>query len=138
VFTAGASLYGIADLEALAHDTHKFESRYTDSLVGPYPEARDLYVERSPIHHTDRLGVPLIVLQGSDDEVVPASQAEALVAALDERAIPYAYLLFEGEQHGFRQAANIRRALEAELSFYVQVFGIDRPEPIEPVPIANL
>jgi dipeptidyl aminopeptidase/acylaminoacyl peptidase len=137
-FTAGASLYGIADLEALAADTHKFESRYTDSLVGPYPEARDRYVERSPIHHTDRLTVPIIVLQGSDDEVVPPAQAEALVAALDRREIPYAYLLFDGEQHGFRQADNIQRALEAELSFYAQVFAITGEDLPEPVPIANL
>jgi dipeptidyl aminopeptidase/acylaminoacyl peptidase len=137
-FTAGASLYGIADLEALAADTHKFESRYTDSLVGPYPEARDRYVERSPIHHTDRLTVPIIVLQGSDDEVVPPAQAEALVAALDRREIPYAYLLFDGEQHGFRQADNIQRALEAELSFYAQVFAIVGEDLPEPVPIANL
>lgn len=137
-FTAGASLYGIADLEALAADTHKFESRYTDSLVGPYPEERQRYLDRSPIHHTDQLAVPLIILQGSEDEIVPPSQAESLVAALDRQGVPYAYLLFEGEQHGFRQAGNIRRALDAELSFYVQVFGIDGAEDIEPVPITNL
>ena len=136
-FSAGASLYGVTDLEALALDTHKFESRYTDRLVGPYPEALDLYVERSPIHHTDRLAVPLIVFQGAEDAIVPPAQAEVLVQALAEKGIPHAYLLFEGEQHGFRQAANIRRVLEAELSFYAQVFGFELSDPIDPVPIEN-
>jgi dipeptidyl aminopeptidase/acylaminoacyl peptidase len=136
-FTAGASHFGVADLEALATDTHKFESRYLDRLVGPYPERRDLYVERSPIHHLEGFGRPLIVLQGLDDPVVPPSQSEIIVAALRDRHVPVAYVPFEGEQHGFRQAANIRRALDAELSFYGQILGFELPaaEGIEPVQI---
>jgi dipeptidyl aminopeptidase/acylaminoacyl peptidase len=137
-FTAGCSLFGVADLEALALDTHKFESRYLDRLIGPYPERRDLYVERSPIHHTDRLATPLIILQGLEDEVVPPAQAEMMVAALRAKGVPFAYVPFEGEQHGFRQAPNIRRALEAELYFYSRVFGFELAEPIEAVEIENL
>lgn len=135
VFAAGASHYGIADLEALARDTHKFESRYLDRLVAPYPERRDVYVERSPIHHTDRLAAPMIVLQGSEDQVVPPNQAEMLVAALRAKGVPHAYLLFAGEGHGFRRAENIIRALEAELSFYAQMLGFTPADPIEPVEI---
>jgi dipeptidyl aminopeptidase/acylaminoacyl peptidase len=138
VFAAGASLYGIGDLEALATDTHKFEARYLDSLVGPYPERRDLYVERSPIHNLDELDCPVIVLQGADDALVPPSQAEALVEALDANGQPYAYLLFEGEQHGFRKAETIKRALEAEAYFYSRVFGFELADEVEPVDIANL
>ena len=138
VFAAGASLYGIGDLEALATDTHKFEARYLDSLVGPYPERRDLYVERSPIHNLDELDCPVIVLQGAEDAVVPPSQAEALIEALDANGQPYAYLLFEGEQHGFRKAETIKRALEAEAYFYSRVFGVDLADDVEPVDIANL
>jgi len=137
-FAAGASHYGVGDLEALALDTHKFESRYLDGLVGPYPEARDVYRERSPINHTDRLACPLIVLQGEDDRVVPIAQAEKLVAALEAKRIPYAYLAFAGEGHGFRRSENIARALEAELSFYAQLFGFEPADPIEPVTIAHL
>lgn len=139
-FAAGASHFGVADLEAIAADTHKFESRYLDRLVGPYPEARDVYVERSPIHHVDRFTRPLIVLQGSEDEVVPPSQSEAIVDALRGRGVPVAYLLFDGEQHGFRRAENIRRALDAELSFYAQVLDFELPagEGIEPVVVENL
>jgi dipeptidyl aminopeptidase/acylaminoacyl peptidase len=139
-FAAGASHYGVADLEALATETHKFESRYLDGLVGPYPEARDVYVERSPIHHVDGFDRPLIVLQGLEDEVVPPNQAEMIVDALRAKAVPVAYVTFEGEQHGFRQAPNIRRALDSELSFYAQVFRFEVPatEGIEPVPIENL
>ncbi len=132
-FSAGASHYGIADLAALATDTHKFESRYLDGLVGPWPEARATYEVRSPIHHTDGFAAPLIVLQGSEDEVVPPNQAEMIVAALAAKGIPHAYLLFAGEQHGFRQAANIVRALEAELWFYGRVFGFDPADRIAPV-----
>ncbi len=139
-FAAGADHYGVADLEALARDTHKFESRYLDRLVGPYPAAREIYVERSPIHHVDRFTRPLIVLQGSEDAIVPPAQSETIVDALRERKIPVAYLLFDGEQHGFRRAANIRRALDAELSFYAQVLGFDLPaeEDIAPVVVENL
>jgi dipeptidyl aminopeptidase/acylaminoacyl peptidase len=139
-FAAGADHFGVADLEALARDTHKFESRYLDRLVGPYPAERERYVERSPVTHLDRLDRPLIVLQGSEDAVVPPSQSEAVVAALRARGRPVAYLLFDGEQHGFRRAENIRRALDAELSFYAQVLGFALPEAegIEPVAIENL
>jgi dipeptidyl aminopeptidase/acylaminoacyl peptidase len=123
VFGAGASHYGIADLEALARDTHKFEARYLDRLVGPYPERRDLYVARSPIHAADRLSCPVIFFQGLEDRVVPPSQAEAMVAALARRGIRHAYVPFPGEGHGFRRAENQRTALEGELYFYGQVFG---------------
>ncbi|MFN8423062.1 MAG: S9 family peptidase [Anaerolineae bacterium] len=125
VFAAGASHYGVGDLEALARDTHKFESRYLDRLIGPYPERRDLYVERSPIHHIDALECPTIFFQGLEDKVVPPAQAEAMVAALEAKGIPVAYVPFEGEQHGFRRAENIAAALEAELSFYGRVLGFE-------------
>jgi dipeptidyl aminopeptidase/acylaminoacyl peptidase len=136
VFAAGASHFGVADLGALARDTHKFESRYLDGLVGPWPEAADVYTERSPLSHIDGFDRPLIVLQGDEDAVVPPAQAEAIVAALAAKQVPHAYLLFAGEQHGFRKAENIVRALEAELSFYAQVFGFEPAGAIEPVPIA--
>ncbi len=137
VFGAGASYYGVADAEALARDTHKFESRYLDSLIGPYPEARELYRARSPVHFADRLSCPLLILQGLEDEVVPPSQAEILVSALDKRGLPHAYLTFEGEQHGFRRAENIIRSLEAELLFYGRVFGFEPADPIEDLTIAH-
>ena len=139
-FAAGADHFGVADLEALARDTHKFESRYLDGLIGPYPQARDVYVERSPITHVDRLRRPLIVLQGAEDAVVPPAQSAAIVDALRAKGVPVAYLLFDGEQHGFRVAANVRRALDAELSFYAQVLGFPLPagEDIPPVEIENL
>jgi dipeptidyl aminopeptidase/acylaminoacyl peptidase len=139
-FAAGASHYGVADLEALAVETHKFESRYLDGLIGPYPAARDVYVARSPIHHLDGFDRPLAVFQGLDDQIVPPNQAEMIVDALRSRGVPVAYVAFEGEQHGFRQAANIRRALDGELSFYAQVFGFPLPadEAIDPVPVENL
>jgi len=137
-FSAGADQFGVADLEALATDTHKFESRYLDSLVGPYPERRDLYVARSPIHHLDGFDRPLIVLQGLEDEIVPPNQSEMIVAALRDKGVPVAYLPFEGEQHGFRKAENIKRALDAELYFYGRIFGFTPADEIEPVEIANL
>jgi dipeptidyl aminopeptidase/acylaminoacyl peptidase len=118
VFATGASYYGISDLEALARDTHKFESRYLDGLIGPYPARRDLYEARSPVHFTERLQVPIAIFQGAEDAVVPPSQAEAIVAALEAKSLPCLYLSFDGEQHGFRRAPNIKRALDAELYFY--------------------
>jgi dipeptidyl aminopeptidase/acylaminoacyl peptidase len=123
VFRAGASHYGIGDLEALQRDTHKFESHYNEGLVAPYPEGRDLYRARSPIHFTDRLSCPVIFFQGLEDRVVPPSQAEAMVEALARRGIPHAYVTFPGEQHGFRRAENIATALDGELYFYSRVFG---------------
>jgi dipeptidyl aminopeptidase/acylaminoacyl peptidase len=139
-FAAGASHYGVVDLAVLATETHKFESRYLDGLVGPLPQRRDLYEARSPLHHLDGLDRPLIVLQGLEDEIVPPDQAQMMVEALRARRVPVAYVTFEGEQHGFRQAANIGRALDAELSFYAQVLGFDLPvdEGIEPVTVENL
>jgi dipeptidyl aminopeptidase/acylaminoacyl peptidase len=139
-FAAGADHFGVADLGALAADTHKFESRYLDGLVGPYPEAADVYRERSPITHVDEFSTPLIVLQGEEDAIVPPNQSEMIVNALRAQKLPVAYLLFAGEQHGFRRAENIRRALDAELSFYAQVFGFELPaeEGIEPVEVENL
>lgn len=133
VFSAGASHFGVADLAALATDTHKFESRYLDGLVGPWPDETGVYAERSPAKHTEGFDTPLIVLQGSEDEVVPPNQAEMIVSALAEKGVPHAYLLFEGEQHGFRQAVNIVRAQEAELWFYGRVFGFEPADAIEPV-----
>ncbi len=138
VFKAGASYFGIADLEALAKDTHKFESRYLDNLVGPYPARRDLYVQRSAIHFTDRLACPLIVFQGSEDLVVLPDQSRQMVEALKAKGLPVAYLEFEGEQHGFRKAENIKRSLDAELYFYSRVFGFQLADPVEPVAIENL
>ena len=135
VFTAGASHYGVADLGALAAETHKFESRYLDGLVGPWPEGRAVYDERSPINHVDALDTPLAVFQGAEDAVVPPDQAEMIVAALRAKGVPHAYLLFEGEQHGFRKAENIRAAMDGELSFYAQVWGFDLPEAEGIVPI---
>ena len=137
-FRAGTSLYGVADLEALARDTHKFESRYLDSLVGPLPDEAERYRERSPIHHVHGFDCPLLVLQGLEDEIVPPAQSEMIVAAVREKGLPVAYLAFEGEQHGFRQASTIKRALEAELYFYSKVFDFELAEPIEPVAIDNL
>jgi dipeptidyl aminopeptidase/acylaminoacyl peptidase len=138
LFAAGASYYGVSDLEALTKETHKFESRYLDQMVGPYPERRDLYVERSPIHFPERLGCPVIFFQGLEDRVVPSNQAERLVEALRTKGVPVAYVPFEGEQHGFRRAENLKRALEAELSFYSQIFGFELADPVEPVAIDNL
>ena len=137
-FHAGASYYGVSDLEALAQETHKFESRYLDRLVGPYPEQRHVYQARSPIHHTDRLARPVIFLHGLEDPVVPPNQAEKMVEALRTKGVPVAYLPFEGEQHGFRRAENIKRSLDAELYFYSRVFGFALADPVEPVMIANL
>ncbi len=135
VFKAGASYYGVSNMASLAEETHKFEARYLDSLVGPYPEKKAVYDERSPINAVDQLSCPIIFLQGSEDKIVPPNQAETMVDALKEKGIPVAYLLFEGEQHGFRKAENIKRALDAELSFYSQIFGFEIADDIEPVEI---
>jgi dipeptidyl aminopeptidase/acylaminoacyl peptidase len=137
-FKAGASHYGISDLEALAKDTHKFESRYLDQLIGPYPERRDLYLQRSPIHFTERLSCPMILFQGLEDKVVPPNQAERMAQAVRAKGLAVACLTFAGEQHGFRKAENIKRVLEAELYFYAKVFGFELADAVEPVEIHNL
>ena len=138
VFGAGASYFGVSDLEALTRETHKFESRYLDRLIGPYPARRDLYRERSPIHFTDRISCPMILLQGLEDKVVLPNQAEMMVDALRAKGLPVAYLAFEGEQHGFRRAETIKRTLDAELYFYGRIFGFELADPVEPVEIENL
>jgi dipeptidyl aminopeptidase/acylaminoacyl peptidase len=137
-FKAGASHFGVSDAEALARDTHKFESRYLDGLLGPYPERKDIYFERSPINFTNRLGCPVIFFQGLEDKVVPPNQAEQMVDAIRAKGIPVSYVPFAGEQHGFRQAKNIKRALDGELYFYSRVFRFQLAEPVEPVLIENL
>jgi dipeptidyl aminopeptidase/acylaminoacyl peptidase len=134
-FATGASYYGVADTETLATDTHKFESRYLDSLIGPYPERADLYRERSPIHFVERLRAPVILFQGLEDEVVPPSQAETMVAALKANGVPHAYLAFAGEQHGFRRSETEIRCLEAELYFYGRILGFEPADELEPVAI---
>ena len=138
LFKAGASYYGVSDLEALARETHKFESRYLDRLIAPYPERADVYQERSPIHFIDRLSCPIIFLQGLEDKIVPPNQAEMMVEALRKKGVPVAYVPFEGEQHGFRSADSIKRALDGELYFYARVFGFELADPVEPVSIDNL
>lgn len=137
-FKAGASYYGVSDLTALAEDTHKFESRYLDRLVGPYPAQKSIYQERSPINFVDKLNAPAIFLQGLDDKVVPPNQAEMMVAALKNKGLPVAYIGFAGEQHGFRRSETLKRALDVELYFYAKVFGFELPESIEPIEIFNL
>jgi dipeptidyl aminopeptidase/acylaminoacyl peptidase len=137
-FKAGASHFGVSDAEALARDTHKYESRYLDGLLGPYPERKDIYFERSPINFTERLSCPVIFFQGLEDKVVPPDQAEKMVEAIRAKGIPVAYVAFPGEQHGFRQAQNIKRALEDELYFYSRVFRFELAEPVDPVEIENL
>jgi dipeptidyl aminopeptidase/acylaminoacyl peptidase len=136
-FAAGASHFGVADAGALARDTHKFESRYLDGLIGPWPEARDLYEARSPIFHTDRLRTPLILFQGLEDKIVPPDQAEMMAKALLDKGVPFAHLAYEGEQHGFRQAKNIKRTAEAELAFYGLVLGFTPADDMEPIEVQN-
>ncbi|MEG4985891.1 S9 family peptidase [Microcoleus sp. BR0-C5] len=138
VFKAGASYYGVSDLEALATDTHKFEARYLDGLIGPYPERKDLYVARSPIHSAERLSCPVIFFQGLEDKVVPPNQAEMMVEILKAKGLPVAYVAYEGEQHGFRRAENIKRTLDGEFYFYSRVFKFELAEPVEEVVIFNL
>jgi dipeptidyl aminopeptidase/acylaminoacyl peptidase len=138
VFKAGASYYGVSDLAALAKDTHKFEARYLDGLIGPYPEREDLYTARSPVHFVEQLSCPVIFFQGDEDKIVPPNQAEIMVDALKAKGLPVAYVLYEGEQHGFRKAENIKRSLDGELYFYSKVFGFTLADAIEPVAIENL
>jgi dipeptidyl aminopeptidase/acylaminoacyl peptidase len=136
-FRTGASYYGVSDLEALAKDTHKFESRYLDGLIGPYPERADLYRERSPIHFVERIRAAVIIFQGLEDEIVPPNQAETMVAAMKANGVPHAYLAFEGEQHGFRRAETQIRCLEAELYFYGRILGFDPADELQPVEIES-
>ena len=138
LFKAGASHYGVADLKLLASDTHKFESRYLDRLVGPLPRAEALYRARSPIHHLDRLSCPVIFFQGLDDKVVPPNQAEDMAQAMAARGLAVAHYTFDGEGHGFRQATTIRRVLELELGFYGRIFGFTPPGVSEQVEVRNL
>jgi dipeptidyl aminopeptidase/acylaminoacyl peptidase len=137
-FKAGASHFGISDLEVFHADTHKFESMYDQGLIGRWPEDRQIYRDRSAIHHMDRFTAPVILFQGLEDKIVPPNQAELIVEALRKKGVPVAYIPFEGEQHGFRIAKNIKRSLEGELYFYSQVFGITLADPVQPVPIDNL
>ncbi|MEM7226543.1 MAG: S9 family peptidase [Pseudomonadota bacterium] len=138
VFAAGTSQYGVGDLKALAEETHKFESRYLDRLLGPLPESEAVYKARSPLAHADRLNCPVLFLQGLDDKIVPPNQAETMAAALKAKGVPVAHIAFEGEGHGFRQSANIKRALEAELAFYGRVFGFTPADAVVPLAIDNL
>ncbi|MCP4400874.1 MAG: S9 family peptidase [bacterium] len=138
LFQAGASYFGVSDTEALAKETHKFESRYLDSLIGPYPEQQDLYRQRSPIHHTEQLSCPVIFFQGLEDKIVPPNQAENMFEALKKKGIPTAYVAYEGEQHGFRQAENIKHALDTELYFYSRIFKFDAADQLEGTTIENL
>ena len=137
-FKAGASHFGISNTESMARDTHKYESQYLTGLLGPYPERKDIYYDRSPINFPEKLSCPVIFFQGLEDKVVPADQAETMVDAIRAKGIPVSYVAFEGEQHGFRQAKNIKRALDGELYFYSKVFRFDLAESVEPVEIENL
>ena len=138
VFKAGASYYGVSDIEVLARDTHKFEARYLDRLIGPYPEAREEYRARSPIHFVDRLASPIILFQGLEDRVVPPNQSAMMADAARTKRLPVAYLAFEGEQHGFRKSQTIVRSLEAELYFYGAIFGFTPADPLPPIQIDNV
>jgi dipeptidyl aminopeptidase/acylaminoacyl peptidase len=133
VFKAGANYYGVSDLEGLARDTHKFESRYLDRLVAPLPQGRAIYEARAPIRHLEHFKAALITFQGAEDKVVPPDQSRAIVSALKSKGLPVAYIEFEGEQHGFRKADSIVRSLESELAFYGQVFGFTPAGPLPPV-----
>ena len=137
-FKAGASHFGISNLEAMARDTHKYESQYLTGLLGPYPQRKEIYFDRSPINFPERLSCPVIFFQGLEDKVVPPNQAEKMVETIRAKGIPVLYVAFAGEQHGFRQAKNIKRALDGELYFYSRVFGFELAEPVEPVEIENL
>ena len=138
VFSAGASYYGIGDLETLTSDTHKFESRYLDKLVGPYPEEKQIYLDRSPIHHVEQLNCPVIFFQGADDHVVPKQQAEKMVSAIESKGLPVAYLEFEGEGHGFRKSETIKDTIVAEYYFYSKILGFTAAEKLNPIAIRNM
>ena len=138
MFTCGISEFGVADLVTFHDQTHKFESRYDEYLIGKWPDEIELYRQRSPVTHADKITDPLLLLQGLDDKVVPPAQAEAIAAALERNGVPYAYLAFEGEGHGFRGAEAQRRAFEACLSFTGQVFGFEPADELEPIQIENL
>jgi dipeptidyl aminopeptidase/acylaminoacyl peptidase len=137
-FRVGVSYYGIGDLEAMATDTHKFESRYLDTLIGPYPAARELYLQRSPLHHLDYVSGAMILFQGLDDKVVPPNQAQMMADAVRAKGLPLAHLTFEGEGHGFRKAETVQRTLEAELSFYGQLFGFAPSGDLPRLTVENL
>jgi len=138
VFRAGTSSYGIGDLTALAGDTHKFESRYLDGLVGRYPEEEELYRQRSPIEHVEKLSCPVLILQGEEDRVVPPNQARKMHEALLTKGIPTCLKVYEGEQHGFRKAENIEDALDRELAFYGKVFGMEGIPGVMEIEVDNL
>jgi dipeptidyl aminopeptidase/acylaminoacyl peptidase len=135
IFAAGASYFGVGDAGALARDTHKFESRYCDGLIGPWPEATEIYRQRSPIFHTDELRTPLILFHGLEDKAVPPAQSEAIAQALREKGVPFAHVTYEGEQHGFRKAETITGSIEAELYFYGRVLGF---EPADDLPVTEI
>ncbi len=137
-FKAGASYYGVSDLEALARDTHKFESRYLDGLIGAYPEEEEIYKERSPINFTEQLSCPVIFFQGLEDKITPPNQAQMMVEAIQEKGLPVAYVTFAQEQHGFRRSENIKRALDGEFYFYSRIFDFEVADNLEPVEIMNL
>lgn len=137
VFAAGASYFGIADTMVFVEETHKFESRYTDGLFGPWPDTEEVYRDRSPVLHAEQLATPLIIFQGLEDKIVPPDQAEIMVAALREKRVPHAYVPYEGEQHGFRRAENVRRTSEAELYFYGKVLGFEPADELTPVEIVH-
>lgn len=138
IFAAGVCRYGIGDLEMLVTDTHKFESRYPFGLVAPYPEGRQVYLDRSPIHHVDRLSSPMLILQGLDDKVVPPNQAVAMADAVRSKGLPVALVMFEGEGHGFRQNATRRAVVEAQLSFFSQLFGFTPADEVPVLEVENL
>jgi dipeptidyl aminopeptidase/acylaminoacyl peptidase len=138
VFAAGISYFGISDLETFAADTHNLESHYCDGMVGPYPQAASVYRERSPVHLAEKIRAPLLILQGSDDEVVPPAQASEMLAVLEANKVPHAYIEFEGEGHGFRKQETVRRCADAELYFLAKVLDLPVPADIEPIEIHNL
>jgi dipeptidyl aminopeptidase/acylaminoacyl peptidase len=137
-FAAGTSYYGVADLITFHDDTHKFESHYDEYLVGPWPDAIDVYRERSPVNQAESISRPLLLLQGLDDKVVPPSQSEQIIEALARGGVPHAYIAFEGEGHGFRKAENVKRALEAHLSFLAQVFGFEPADELVAIRLENM